>query len=132
MVDIHEGFVQLKTVPMIYVSMVNSTISLKMLGHCLIDFELNSRIYHNMKVFVMDNQCTDVIFGQDFLNKHERFVFNFGGKEPSLHVCALSAMNITSPTWFNSVDKDCKPVAVKSGIQTNESYEFISSETNKL
>ena len=32
------------------VSMANSTLSSKILGHCLIEFELDSRIYHEMKV----------------------------------------------------------------------------------
>ena len=73
-----------------------------------------------------------MILGQDFMNKHESVVFNFGGKEPTLHVCALNAMNIASPTLFSSLDNDCNPVAVKSRKQTNENYKFIASETQKL
>ena len=114
------------------VSMANSTPSTKLEGKCLINFCLQNREYENVEVYVLDKLCADIILGQDFMGKHESVTFKFDGKEPALHVCALTAMDITPPTLFEHLTNDCKPIAVKSRKQSTDNNTFITEETRKL
>ena len=82
-----------------------------------------------VKLLVLENMCADVILGQDFMGQHKSVVFEFGGSEPSLHISALTAMNVPPPSLFEHLTDDCKPVAVKSRKQTNNNSKFIHEET---
>ena len=113
------------------VSMANPSLSTKLEGECLIDFCLKKRKYKQVKVYVLDYLCADIILGQDFMGKHDSVIFKFGGKEPPLQVCALTSMDITPPL-FEHLSEDCKPIAIKSRKQTPSNAKFIAEETKKL
>ena len=80
----------------------------------------------------MNKLCTDIILGQDFLKQYKSVEITFGGSKPTLHVCALKAMNVPSPSLFRNLTPDCKPVAVKSRRYTADDSKFIETETKKL
>ena len=80
----------------------------------------------------MNKLCTDIILGQDFLKQYKSVEITFGGSEPTLHVCALKAMNVPQPSLFQNLTPDCKPVAVKSRRYTADDSKFIETETKKL
>ena len=110
----------------------------KIEGECHVDITLQNRIYNNVKLYVLNNLCADVILGQDFLKQHQSVVFNFGGEKPSLivntigTVNALSAMKITPVRLFEHLTDDCRPVSVRSRKQTQSNAKFILEETQKL
>ena len=114
------------------VSMANPSLSTMLEGECLIDFCLKKRKYKQVKVYVLDYLCADIILGQDFMGKHNSVIFKFGGKEPPLHVWALTSMDITPPPLFEHLSEDCKPIAIKSRKQTPSNGKFIAEETKKL
>ena len=80
----------------------------------------------------MNKLSTDIILGQDFLKQYKSAEITFGGSEPTLHVCALKAMNVPPPSLFRNLTLDCKPVAVKSRRYTADDSKFIETETKKL
>ena len=120
------------------VSMANSSMTTKIEGECHVDITLQNRLYNNVKLYVLNNLCADVILGQDFLKQHQSVVFNFGGEKPSLivntigTVNALSAMKITPVRLFEHLTDDCRPVSVRSRKQTQSNAKFIHEETQKL
>ena len=69
---------------------------------------------------------------QDFLKQYKSVEITFGGSEPTLHVCALKAMNVPPPSLFQNLTPDCKPVAIKSRRYTADDSKFIETETKKL
>ena len=119
-------------------TMADSSVSSKIKGQCFVDITLQNRKYENVKLYVLDNLCADVILGQDFMKQHESIVFNFGGSKPSLIVScvgsvnALTAMNIPPPKLFEHLTPDCRPVAVRSRKQTQINKQFIHDEVHKL
>ncbi|XP_077971774.1 uncharacterized protein LOC144425880 [Styela clava] len=48
--------------------------------------KIGTRVYDAMKFGVVENLCTDIILGQDFLSKHRKVVFEFNGDLDSLYV----------------------------------------------
>ena len=112
--------------------MANPSLSTKLKGECLIDFCLKKQKYKQVKVYVLDYLCADIILGQDFMGKYNSVIFKFGGKEPPLHVCALTSMDITPPPLFEHLSEDCKPIAIKSRKQTPSNAKFIAEEIKML
>ena len=109
------------------VTMANSSFTSKVEGECFVNFTMQNRKYSNVKLLVLENLCADIILGQDFMGQHKSVVFEFGGCEPSLHISALTAMNVPPPSLFEHLTDDCKPVAVKYNNSN-----FIHEETQKL
>ena len=66
---------------------------------------------------------------KNFLKQYKSVEITSGGSEPTLHVCALKAMNVPPPSLFRNLTPDCKPVAVKSGRYTADDSKFIETET---
>ena len=117
------------------VSLANATVTSKVEGQCFVDFKLQNRHYDNVKLYVLDNLCAQVILGQDFMEQHNSVVFKFGGDKPSLivsSVSALTTMNVPPPRLFEHLTPDCKPVAVRSRKQTPDNKKFISDEIKHL
>ena len=97
----------------------------------MVKFTMENRKYE-MRLFVLDNLCADIILGQDFMKQHESVVFEFGGSEPTLHVLAMAAMDVPAPQLFEHLTEDCKPIAVKSRKQTKSNAKFIKEEVQEL
>jgi len=47
------------------VSMVASSLTAKMPGYCIADIKLKGTTYENVKFFILQDLCTDIILGQD-------------------------------------------------------------------
>ena len=83
----------------------------------------------------MQDSCADVILGQNFLQRHETVVFEFGGVERSLkipaaneRVVALTAAKVDPPRLFEFMQPDYKPVAARTRSYSHEDQTFIRSE----
>ena len=64
------------------VGMADSSVTAKIEGQVFVDIQLQNRKYENVKLYVLDNLCAEVILGQDFMKQHDTVVFNFGGNLP--------------------------------------------------
>ena len=75
------------------VGMATKSVTKQIKGFCIVDFKLLDRVYKNIKLFVLENLCTDIILGTDFQQQHESIVINYGGEKPTLTFCAVTAIN---------------------------------------
>ncbi|XP_046864362.1 uncharacterized protein LOC124458379 [Xenia sp. Carnegie-2017] len=114
------------------VTMAASSFSSKIQGYCLADIILKEREYAKVKLFVLTNLCMNVILGQNWQEKHESIIIEYGGKSPSLTICGLSTINIGPPPLFQFLSEDCRPVAAKSRRYSAEDRAFIATEVSKL
>ena len=114
------------------VTLADASVKTKVDGTCVVNFRMKNRNYKDMKLFVLDNLCADVILGQDFMKQHKSVVFEFGGDQPPIYISALTAMKVPPPSLFEHLTEDCKPVAVRSRKQTNSNAKFIREEVQKL
>lgn len=71
------------------ISMAQSTLSAKILGHCIADLELGGKTYSNLRLSILPGLCSDLILGLDFQKQHQSVSFHHGGPEPPLVVCGL-------------------------------------------
>ncbi|KAL7630179.1 UNVERIFIED_CONTAM: hypothetical protein RMT77_019682 [Armadillidium vulgare] len=99
---------------------------------CYCDIKVRGRLYFRIKLLIMKQLCTDVVLGLPFLTKHSNINLRYDGPEPSLDICALTALSITPPRVFSSLSSDCRPKATKSRKFGVKDSDFIRSEINRL
>ncbi len=108
------------------VSSVCNIPSINLLGRC----------YKDVRLYVMENLCVDILLGRDFLEFHQRVVFEFGGlvKElvvPKIDDCGVVAANIEAPSLFANLRPGWKPIATKSRRFNEADREFIRLTVSK-
>ena len=64
--------------------------SSKGLGKCTAEVKLNGQIYNQVSFTVLEDLLTDVILGQDFMNKHQNVNIHLGGPLPTPFGCLTS------------------------------------------
>ena len=89
---------------------------------------MNEKNYSNVKLYIMNDLCADIILGLDFQSKHESVTIKYGGAEPPLVIGSLSTLNVSTPKLFEHLSKDCKPIATKSRKYNQADQEFIRGE----
>ena len=104
----------------------------KVSGFCLVDLELEGKLYRNLHLSVLPELCADLILGLDFQSQHKSVIFEHGGSKPSLSVCGLSSLNMDPPQLFANLSDDCHPIASKSHKYSRDDSVFISSEVKRL
>ena len=67
--------------------MAESSLKVSVIGHVIVDIVLQDNTYSNTKLSVLENLCTDVIIGQDFICQHKNLNVEFGGNKPTLSIC---------------------------------------------
>ena len=112
--------------------MASMSLSSNFTGYCVTDVKVNRKLYPNVKPFVMDDLCADIILGLDFQTKHESITINYGGAEPPLVIGGLSTLNVEPPKLFKYLTPDCKLIASKSRKYNNADQKFIQSEVQRL
>ena len=113
-------------------TMASSSHSSKIEGYCYTDIILKSRVYTDIKLYVLSNLCTDVILGQNWQEQHESITICFGGTALPVNICGLSTLRADPPPLFQFLAPECEPIASKSRRYCMEDKEFISTEINKL
>lgn len=94
--------------------------------------------YGKVKFSVVKDLIADVILGLEFMKKHGKVVFEFGGSSKDLVIsnglhCAVAAAKVSAPPQiFKFVDPKLRPVAVRSRNYSSEDRKFIASELSKL
>ena len=83
--------------------MASGSQSCKIVGKVSVDFEISDHVYKNVKLFIMNDLCIDIILGLDFQSQHESVTLKLGGKKPPLIICGLSALNVEPPSLFENL-----------------------------
>ena len=115
-----------------HVSMATSSLTAKMPGYCIADIKLNDTIYENVKLFILQDLCADIILGQDWQEQHESVTITYGGPVSPLKLCNLTTLNVPPPSLFQYLSADVKPIATKSRKYSEEDQQFIAAETKRL
>ena len=114
------------------VLMASSASSKKLEGHCVTDINVQGNIYPDVILHVFPYLCADIILGQDWQAKHSSVTIEYGGKQPPLKICNLTALNVDPPQLFEHLSPECKPIAAPSRKYSQEDRMFISSEVSRL
>ena len=114
------------------ISMATSNLQTCTMGHCMVTLKYKETIYRNVKLAVLDNLCSDVLLGHDFLQQHQQLVIPFNGKKPPFNVCGLLAANIEPPELFAHLAPNCKPITTKSRRHSFSDQRFIEGEIRRL
>ena len=114
------------------ISMAQSSLSAKTLGHCIVNLELGGKSYPNLCLSILPGLCSDLILGLDFQKQHQSISFHHGGPEPPLIVCGLTTLKVDPPELFANLTEDVHPIAAKSRRYSYEDREFIESEVRRL
>ena len=101
-------------------------------GQCFVNLYVECNEYNNVAFNVLNNLSTDVIIGEKIFQEHKKVIFNFDGSRPPLMLNALSKMAVPYPRLFSHLDKNCRPIADKTGKYSKEDADFIRAETQRL
>ena len=124
------------------ISMADPTFKASIIGQVVMDITINGKLYTGLVVHVMKSLITELIIGKDFLKKHKKVTFEFGGDEDPIVFGATkkkeeitqhpSKMNVPAPPLFTNLSLECKPIAEKSRRQNPNKKKFIKEEVERL
>ena len=101
-------------------------------GHCFVNVAFKNKVYHRFRLSVLNNLCSDVLLGHDFLRLHQSLEIPFYGANPPLSLCGLSAVNIDPPSLFEHLSPQCRPIATKSRRHSFQDTIFIEKKIQDL
>uniref|UniRef100_UPI00358F2A4C uncharacterized protein n=1 Tax=Myxine glutinosa TaxID=7769 RepID=UPI00358F2A4C len=107
-------------------------------GFCVVKLGANDVTYSDVKLMVLQNLCSEVLLGHDFLNRHKRREMQLSGAHTLSvgaapgSVCSLAEMAIDPPPLFPSLTPNCHPVTIKSRRYSQANAQFIADETKRL
>ena len=105
----------------------------KGVGKCVANVKLNKQNYEQVSFIVLKGLLTDVILGQDFMDKHQNVNIHLGGPLPTLRLGALDAVKTSTPVrLFQHLKSECRPIASKSRRYSRSDSVFISYEVKRL
>ena len=114
------------------ISMAQSSLSAKTLGHCVTDLQLGGKTYSNLSLSILPGLCSELILGLDFQKQHQSVSFQHGGPEPPLVVGGLSTLKVEPPDLFTNLTADHHPIATKSRRYSYDDRKFIDTEVQRL
>ena len=94
--------------------MATSSHTAKIPGYCIADIKFYDTTYENMRLFILQDLCADIIPGQDWQEQHEIMTITYGGPVSALKFCNLTPMNVPLPSLFQCLTADVKPIATQS------------------
>ena len=112
--------------------MATSSLETKVSGFCLVDLDLEGRLYCNLHLSVLPELCADLILGLDYQSQHKNLVFEQGSSKSSLSICGLSSLNMDPPQIYANLSDDCRLIATKSCKYSRDDSVLISSEVKSL
>jgi len=104
----------------------------------------------------MSSLCSEVLLGHDILCQHSAVIFKMGGSGAALTIqplgqtdavpektaastlpdigryCCVSTANVEPPRRFGFLDKNFRPIAIKSRYYSQDDMIFIQNEVGKL
>ena len=101
-------------------------------GYCILGMTLQTQTYNDNKFTILDDFCADIVLDQTFMEKHSAIMLSFGEDLLPLNICNLAVSNVTAPTLFSHLSKDCDPIATKSRKYSHDDKNFIDSKIKRL
>ena len=114
------------------VTLASSRQTSQIRGTCHCDLTMKDNKYENVTMYVMEDLCSPVLLGHDFLKQHRSVSVEFGGSQPPLELCGLAAAEVEPPTLFGNLTQDCRPIQMKSRRYSKEDDNFIREEVERL
>ena len=114
------------------VCMARTDIKAKTMGFCIINMEVEGRLYESFRLNVVKQLCGDIVLGTDFQALHKRLIFEFNGDLPEFTVsnaknCALVSAVTDKTVLFPNISSDYKPISTKSRRFNKSDSEFINA-----
>ena len=101
-------------------------------GSCSLDVSIHGDTSKDVRFSVMDDLCSDVLFGQDFLKLHQELILQLEGPNPPLTVGGTMASSLEPPVVSVILAPDCKAIATKSRRKSSDDQKFIGEEVRNL
>ena len=116
------------------VGMAQSTNVCKVTGVCQLKLQVLGKEYSKVELFVMENLCVDILLGRQFLESHERVIFELGGQREDLVVlakdkfCAVTSAKVSTPSLFANLRPGWGPIRTKSRRFNEPEKQFIMTK----
>ena len=115
-----------------HITLASTNFSSVTRGHCFVKLDYLNTHYPRVKLSLLQNLCSDVLLGHDFLKQHKHLQIAFGGPKPPFSLCGLTAARVPLPTLFGTLSPDCKPVATRSRRLNPNDQKFVEVEIKRL
>ena len=102
------------------------------IGYCIVDLQLDGKLYTKVMLNVLPKLCTQIILGRDFMSRHSSIEFQFPGSLPKLSFCSVAEMKIDPLSLFSNLSSECKPIRIPSRRFSSEDQRFIKEQVSKL
>jgi len=122
----------LKTVPCsMNVFLASNSNQMHILNKCTVTLSTKTREYRNVELLIIENLCSDIILGRDFMQRHSSVTFPFEG-DGNLVVNSLTAMKIDPPKIFGHLEQNIRPIATPTRRYSAEEKQIIANEVKQL
>ena len=111
------------------VSMATRNLQSKIKGYCLLSMTLQAQTYNDIKFTRLGDLCADIILGQTFMKKHSAIMLSY---LPPSNIFSLAVSNVTPPTLFSYLSKDCHSIATKRHKYGHDDKNFKDREIKPL
>ena len=89
--------------------------------------------YEQVEFFIMPDLVSDVIIGDDLLERYNNVTFRFNGKLPNLVISSIMpTAQVEYPQLFSHMLPTCKPIAVKTRKFSAADQELIRIDIKRL
>lgn len=119
------------------IGLASEKVSINVSKYCSVNVVVKGEHYREVQLKVMNNLCSQVLLGQDFMKLHDTIVMSFGGTKPPLMVCNATRKlpqpcKLKPVEPFNNLSKDIKPTAIPSRKRSLKEQLIIRRETKAL
>ena len=119
------------------VQMASTAMKIKLTGFCLADLKIGDTAYPSTRLNILENLCSDIIFGLDFQSQHQSLIIEFNGESPDLVVapdsdCQLTAAVSPEVLLFSNLSDGARPIATRSRRYNLHDKAFIQENIDKL
>ena len=113
--------------------MANTSLKTEIHGICNVKLQFSHHVYEHVEFFIMLDLVSDVIIGDDLLERHNSVTFRFNGKLPNLVISSIMpTAQVEYQQLFSHMLPTCKPIAVKTRKFSAADQELIRIETKRL
>ena len=112
--------------------MANTSLKPEIHGICNVKLQFLQHAYKQVEFFIMPDLMSDVIIGDDLLERHNSVTFRFNGKLPNLISSIMPTAQVEYPQLFSHMLPACKTIAMKTRKFSAAKQELIRTETKRL
>ena len=113
--------------------MANTSLKTEIHSICNVKLQFLQHAYKKVEFFIMPDLVSDVIIGDDLLERHNSMTFQFNGKLPNLVISLIMpTAQVEYLQLFSHMVPTCKPIAIKTRKFSAADQELIRIETKCL